>query len=85
MLTDTMPCRELSSHNRSPTGRTDRIVDGELLKIDSFGGHPVDVGCLAERAAVYAQVPITPVISEDENNVGTLGYSLGDLFGRLTF
>ncbi len=75
MLMNTMPCRELSGHNRRAARRTNRIVDGELLKVDPFLRNPVKVGCLAERAAVYAQIPITPVIGEDEDNVRNLAYS----------
>ena len=71
MLVNAMPCRELSGHNGRATGRTNRIVDGELLKVDPFLRHPVEIGCLAERTAVYAKIPISPVIGEYENNVGT--------------
>jgi hypothetical protein len=69
MLVNAMPRRELPCHNRRSTGRTNRIVDGELLKVDSLLRHPVKVGCLAERTAVYAKISITPVIGENKNNV----------------
>ena len=85
MLVNTMPRRELSRHHRGSTGRTNGIVDGELLKIDPFLRHPVEVGCLTERAAMYAKIPVAPVIGENEDNVGTLGHSPNCLFGWLRY
>ena len=66
---DAMACGKLARHDSDSAGRTHRAIDCEVLKIGSLFCHLVDARRLAERAAVNAQIAISPIVREDEYDV----------------
>ena len=70
MPMDAVASREMARHHGGSTGRTYGTIDCEVLKISSLFCHLVDARRLAEGAAVDAQIAVSPIIGEDENDIG---------------
>ena len=58
------------SQKRCTRSRADSAADVEVIKDHSLGSHLVKVGSFRDRRAVEANIAISHVINEDENNVG---------------
>ena len=70
MTIDVVTSRKVARHHGSTTGRTHSTGNGKAMEVGAFLSEPIDVGSLHIGVAMTAKVAPTPVIGEDEQNVG---------------
>jgi hypothetical protein len=73
MAVNKMPGGVLTGHHSGATGGADGVVDREILEIDTFGGHAVQIWGFAEGAAVNIEVAVAPIVGEDEYYIRPVG------------
>jgi hypothetical protein len=65
----------LAGHERAARWSAHGIAGVDLGEADAIGGEAVDVGGLDALLSVAAEVAVTEIVGEDENNIG-LGWGV---------
>ena len=65
-----MSGRELARHDRHSAGGAYWAIDGEIREVHALASHFIQMRGLAKSTAMNSQISVTPIIGEDENNVG---------------
>lgn len=66
----------VSGHERSPGGRAEG-ADMEIGEAHRFGVKAVEVGGLEDGVAVTGEITVALVVGHDEDDIGTLGETMG--------
>ena len=70
MAIDVVAGRKMPGHHRSPAGRANSAGYGEAVEICAFGSESINVWRFHIRMTMTTQVTPSPVIGENEKNVG---------------
>ena len=74
--------RVATGHERGAAGRADFGGGVELREAQAFGGHAIQVRRLDGRVAVAAEIPVTEVVGQDDDDVRFRGGVGGKGEGR---